>query len=141
MNYYSKYLKYKNKYLLLKSALAENKIQLGGEKPFLSVNYNINFFTNQEMNDYLNPIYGLIMCESGYVINNYYLAKSKLIDTPESQLIEKKICKEIPGSIQPTNDIMKLQPIDFGRYIAIKYINMKNKIIDKVEQKLLLFNQ
>ena len=121
MNYYSKYLKYKNKYLQLKSELDLNNMQSGGDKPFLSVNDNINYFTNQEMYNYLNPIYGLIMCESGFVINNYYLNKSKFIDTPESELI-KKICKIIPGTIQPTNDIMKLQPLHKTLYFLIIHI-------------------
>lgn len=40
MNYYSKYLKYKNKYLLLKSSL--NNIQTGGDTPFLNIKYHIN---------------------------------------------------------------------------------------------------
>jgi hypothetical protein len=36
------------------------------------------------------------------------------------------MCNVIPGSIQPTNKIMEeLIPIDFGRYIALKYINSK----------------
>ena len=121
--YYLKYLKYKNKYLQLKN------IQIGGDKPFISNINAINLFTDPDMEKYLNPIYGLIMCESGYIINNYYLRKSELINTPESILI-KKISNSIPGSIQPTNDIINIiKPIDIGRYIAIKYINKKTGFI------------
>lgn len=49
INYYFKYLKYKNKYLLLKSSL--NNIQIGGYTPFLNINDKINFFTdgNEEL--------------------------------------------------------------------------------------------
>ena len=118
--YKQKYFKYKNKYLELKK-------QIGGEKPFNKelLTYNINFFTNLKMAKYLNPIYGLIYSEIGYISNNYYLNEMKLINTEENSYI-KDITKSIPGDIQPTNKIMKLKPIDFGRYIAIKYIYMDN---------------
>ena len=120
--YYLKYLKYKNKYLQLKN------IQIGGDKPFISNINAINLLTDPDMETYLNPIYGLIMCESGYIINNYYLKINNLITTEESKLIEK-ISKSIPGSVQPTNNIMSnIKPIDIGRYIAIKYINKDNKL-------------
>ena len=124
MNYYDKYSKYKNKYLNLKSLI--NKTQTGGDKPLLNPDLRINFFTEEhgeKVDQFLNPIYGLILTESGYIINNYWLAKNNLISTEESALI-KKISKNIPGSVQPTNPIMKLKPIDFGRFIAIKYINL-----------------
>ena len=136
MNYYSKYLKYKNKYLLLKYSL--NNIQIGGDKPFLKNDNRINFFIDgdEEMDQFLNPVYGLILSESGFIINNYWLGKNNFLSTEESNLIIK-ISKDIPGSVQPTNVIMNLKPIDFGRYIAIKYINKhinfiivnKNKIV------------
>ena len=52
--------------------------------------------------------------------------------TSESTVI-KKCCKNLPSGIEPTNYISKLQPIDFGRYIAIKYVNMKSNIIYKID--------
>jgi len=134
--YYLKYLKYKNKYLQLKN------IQIGGDKPFIKNIDAINLFSDPDMELYLNPIYGLIMCESGYIINNYYLRESKLIDTPESILI-KKISKSIPGSVQPTNDIMlNIRPIDIGHYIAIKYINKNsnNELINISEKGKILIS-
>ena len=124
MDYIQKYLKYKNKYLELKQLL------YGGEKPIINHINKINLFTNPDMEKYLNPIYGCFMCESGYISNNYYLRESNLIDSNESKII-KKMCKKIPGAIQPTNDIMQnIKPIDFGRFIAIKFINMTHDICD-----------
>ena len=118
MSYYLKYLKYKTKYLQLKN------LQFGGDQPLITNIDKINLFTDQEMETYLNPIYGMILCNNGYIPNNYFLYKSKFINTDNSEIIEKT-CKNINGIIQPTNDIMNFKAIDFGHYIAIKYINMK----------------
>ena len=118
MSYFDKYKKYKNKYLELKK-------QIGGDTPFITNPNLINLFTDPEMEQYLNPIYGLVLSESGYIINNYYL--SDLLQTEESKLI-KKIVKKIPGTFQPTNKLMELKPVDYGRYIAIKYLLMKGFI-------------
>lgn len=128
MNYYDKYSKYKNKYLNLKSLI--NKTQTGGDKPILEKDKRLNFFTEEhgEAEQFLNPVHGLILAESGYIINNYWLTKNGFLSTDESELI-MKISKNIPGSVQPTNDIMNLKPIDFGRYIAIKYINKDLKFV------------
>lgn len=138
MNYYLKYLKYKNKYLELKfgsnekhpniDLLDKNLLIDGGDKPFINEDDNINLFIDKEMEKYLNPIYGLIMCETGLIINNYFLFKEKIIETKISKLISK-ICKKIPGNIQPTNEIMELRPKDFGRFIAIKFINKDNDFL------------
>ena len=125
MDFYTKYLKYKKKYLQLKK-------QLGGGKAILGVSNKINLFSDPEMEQLLNPIYGLILCENGYLSNNYFLYKSNVIQTELGKIINN-VCNHIEGRFQPTNNILfKLQPIDFGRYIANKYINMKNKIIDKI---------
>ena len=67
----------------------------------------------------------MILCSCCYILNNYYLYKSEIIDTEESKIIEK-ISKVIHGSIT-TNDIVKLKPIYFGRYIALIYIYIYEK--------------
>jgi len=157
MDYYSKYLKYKNKYLHLKSTFDNNNIQSGGDKPFITNNDdNINLIRDEKMKKYLNPNYGLILSESGFVINNYYLNKSNFLNVNDTQLyidgtvlhINKtkpcinKICKEDAGNIKPTNDIMKLKPLDFGRYIAIKYINKNiNYITTNQNQNQIFINR
>ena len=127
MNYYQKYLKYKNKYLQLQQfhTHIHTYSQSGGDKPFITDINSINLFVGsgmEHMETHLNPIYGLYMCSSGFITNNYYLNKENIINTPVSNLIFE-ISKEIPGSIQPKNKIIEnIKPIDFGRYIAIKYI-------------------
>ncbi len=100
MDYLKKYLKYKNKYFQLKQSL------FGGDKPTITHINKINLFIDPEMEKYLNPIYGCFMSESGYISNVYYLHVSKFIDTDISKIINK-ICKLIPGDIQPTNKIMQ----------------------------------
>ena len=136
MNYYIKYIKYKNKYLELK----KSRINLiGGDLPIINNFNEINLFNidnnnYQCMEKYLNPIYGLVMVESGYVINNYYLHKSKFINTKDSKIIVN-ITKDIPGNVQPNNDLMKLKPIDYGRYIVIKYIYMIDNSFFTISEK------
>jgi len=129
MNFYQKYLKYKNKYLLLKSEIDLQFKHFGGDKAIINNIYNVNLFTNPTMEQYLNPIYGLILCSNGYITNNFYIYKHKYISDKTSKVISKISKEESIGLIKPTNDIMRLKPIDFGRYIGIKYINMNYNIL------------
>jgi hypothetical protein len=151
-----KYLKYKSKYLQLKNVTYN---QYGGALPLINYVYDVNKFTDPDMELYMNPIHGLVLCNIGYIPNIYWLNKSKFINqklmpylseqsladlTKKGELINK-VCKDIPGNIQPTNKLMDFKPIDYGRYIAIKYFNnkhqfisinlVKNKII--IDQKLI----
>ena len=56
MDFYTKYLKYKNKYLQLKSL--QMKSLYGGDKPIINNISMINLFTDADMEKFLNPIYG-----------------------------------------------------------------------------------
>ena len=121
--------------------------QMGGDKPFITNIGGINYFKESKMEKFLNPIYGYIMCENGLIKNMYHLNHTfpTIYDTKdykdyEDYKIIKKMCKIIPGDIQPTNDIMELKPIDFGRYIAIKYINKDHKIITISGKGSITFN-
>ena len=69
-NSLNKYLKYKNKYLQLKNL---NYKQYGGELPIINNIVGINLFTDPDMEIHMNPIYGLILCNNGFIINNYCL--------------------------------------------------------------------
>ena len=136
--YKNKYLKYKSKYLHLRNIKYN---QFGGELPII-LNVNaINLFTDPHMELYMNPIYGLVLCNTGYIPNIYWLNKNKFINlqlmphlnqqsltdlTKKGEFISK-VCKDIPGTIQPSNVFMELKPIDYGRYIAIKYFNNKQQ--------------
>lgn len=121
-NFYLKYLKYKNKYLQLKTQFD----QVGGAKPLNNILKGINLFTDLDMEKYLNPIYGLIMAESGYIKNNFYLHQAGFANTPESIIINH-VVREIPGTIQPTKDIVqKIKPETIGKYIGFLYITKSN---------------
>lgn len=131
MNYYEKYIKYKIKYLEL---TGKNSMHVGGGVALISHSDRINFFSDEHMAQYLNPIYGLILYKSGFITNTLHLHNSEFIRTPESVLI-KKGCHISGNSVKPTSTILNLKSRDFGRYIAIKYINMENTIIDRTSAK------
>jgi hypothetical protein len=131
-----KYLKYKMKYLELKDSYLNIEMK-GGDKPLLT-NYNINLFnpsirSQNLMEPYLNPVYGLYMCESGFITNSYYLYsafKDEKFDYVEQVEYAKKIkrlSRDINGSIQPNDEVSKIKPIDIGAYIALLYICKDNK--------------
>jgi len=121
MYYYEKYIKYKRKYVnYIKS------LQFGGAKPLNNIIKNINLFTNPDMKEYLNPIYGLIMCETDYIVHNYDLYVKNFINTNDSQII-KNISKRLPETVKPSDEITQnIRPIDIGRYIAILYVCKEN---------------
>ena len=136
-NFYNKYLKYKSKYLELKNIKYN---QIGGDLPIITDPYIINLFTDPEMERYMNPIHGCVLCNTGEISNIYWLNKDKLIredlidflDVNELQNLKKKgqligkVCKIIFETVKPTKNLLALKPIDYGRYIALKYINMIN---------------
>ncbi len=116
--YKNKYIKYKEKYLKLKSEYE----QTGGAKPLGNILKGINLFTDPDMEQYLNPIYGAIMSESGYIKNNFYLYQAGLSNSEESIIISK-VTREIPGSIQPIKEIMqKIKPDEIGKYAGLLYV-------------------
>ena len=77
--YYKKYLKYKSKYLEIKNIKYN---QIGGELPLITDPHGINLFTDSDMERYMNPIHGLVLCNSGYIPNIIGLSEKKLI-SPE----------------------------------------------------------
>ena len=68
----NKYLKYKNKYLEFKSIGLKLSNQIGGQKPLIKDPDRINLFDDAKMKQYLNPIYGIFLCSSGFIPNNFY---------------------------------------------------------------------
>ena len=133
ITYKDKYLKYKNKYLQLK-----NNNQKGGGIPLLKNASLINQFTNEHMQQYMNPLHGLILYFTGTLSNIYWLKKHNFL---QPQFIEEafshknlifmaeliqKVCIDNPGIIKPTQTLHKISPKEFGRFIALKYINMIN---------------
>ena len=136
-DFHKKYLKYKEKYLKLKAKWE----QTGGAKPMSNILKGINLFVDPDMELYLNPIYGVIMCESGYIKNNFYLHESNFINTEDAKIISQ-VSREIPGLIQPTKEIMqKIKPDTIGKYIGLLYVsksqwykdlNAKSKALTKI---------
>ena len=143
--YQNKYLKYKNKYLSLKNLL---KIQYGGETPIINDIDRINLFKESEIEIemHLNPIYGAFFCYSGYIPNLLYLYKNNLKVSKDHQSatsLINKVCTILPSGIKPTNEIYEnIKPIDFGRYIALKYLFKKfiNFISIKTFNNEIIFN-
>ena len=124
-NLKKKYLKYKIKYLELKKNYLNIK---GGGKPFIS-DYNINLFNPEIpshilMESYLNPIYGLYMCESGFITNNYYLYdcfNETMDKIPDYVTQIGKLSRVVGTDVCPSLVITKMKPQDIGRYIAILF--------------------
>jgi len=112
--------------------------QIGGDTPMSKIIKNINFFKEKDrenykdIDDYLNPVYGAIMCESGYIENNYYLAakhklEMKSLDglSDEMKLIYN-ISNVVHPNVKPTKDIIQyLKPYAYGRLVAILYFYTK----------------
>ena len=81
-----------------KSKIEKNKKQKGGDIPMPIIIKHLNFFRTDDIKiyddieQYLNPIYGVIMCESGYIENNYYIAKQREdCKKRKEEFLEKKV--------------------------------------------------
>ena len=132
MDFYEKYLKYKTKYLNLKQNLIKNaddiENQKGGGKPDISVLKNINLFkgeyflSNPDFEEYLNPLHGFIMCNTGYIHNIYRFGgpdnnvKPEYNVTDDEQKLRniifnciKKTFNIANGLFQPTNSLLNIE--------------------------------
>jgi hypothetical protein len=145
LKYKNKYLKYKNKYLQLKITMK------GGGIPYLHLHEQLNLFTDPDMEKFMNPIKGLILYHTGFLSNIYWLGKYGFLQQPfmdvDKQITNMgkniiKVITYIPNIIKPRNKYDKILPIQFGRFIALKYINMKNnnKFIIYSENKKFISN-
>ena len=75
MEYYQKYLKYKTKYMSLKKSI-KIKQMYGGDKPMVEILKDINLFPiDSKIESYLNPIYGFLLNETGFIKNYQNLRK------------------------------------------------------------------
>ena len=141
--------KNKNKKHYTKRIIRNKKsiIQKGGDTPNTSIIKYINFFNKSNMKkpyedieEYLNPVYGVIMCETGYITNNFWLGKKhddlqegkKHEDLQEDMTDEMKFVfktsRPILPNIQPKIDIMKyVNTYDIGNYIALLYFYNKTQ--------------
>ncbi len=101
----------------------------GGDKPSKVDVSRVNRFGDPDMERFMNPIYGAILCSNGKISNHYYLAKSRYTHDVDPHVLKRvsDTCNSVPGTpiIKPTNDIFKIKPLDIGRYIALKYVQMR----------------
>jgi hypothetical protein len=101
----------------------------GGDKPSKVDASRVNRFEDPDMERFMNPIYGAILCNNGKISNHYYLAKSRYKHEVDPHVLKRvsETCNVVPGTpiIKPTNAIFKIKPLDIGRYIALKYVQMR----------------
>jgi hypothetical protein len=123
--YKSKYIKYKNKYLNLQEKL---KLQIGGGPPIIQNIDLINRFTpGSEIEEYLNPIYGLYMYKSGYITNTFWLQEKEFNDSKKRKNLQVfNLSRYLDNKIQPNFNVRLLSSLDIGRYIALLYICKNN---------------
>ena len=146
LHYLNKYLKYKNKYLNLKN-IKFNFLK-GGNVPIFNIDdiKFINQFNNDDMELYLNPIYGLFLHESGLLKNLYFLNKENYLKYLQpihydfiynniNILINNIFLNELytyTSLLRPTNHITNdsntYTPYNIGRYIAYLYLVKEKKI-------------
>ena len=127
-----KYFKYKMKYLGLKNTYLNIEMK-GGDKPVLT-NDNINLFnptldSHKLMEPYLNPVYGLYMCESGFISNHFYLYSTFKASVSEYNNYGQKIVnlsRSLDDEIKPNKKVYTINSTNIGRYIALLYICKNN---------------
>jgi hypothetical protein len=151
MNYLKKYIKYKNKYTYLKNNLY--LVNQKGGKLFVKdedIKY-INRFDNNNNYNYhldielfLNPIYGLIMFQSGFISNIYFINKDKNknmksyldIDIKvDNYKIINKLYTNI-GNIVRHSTIIITNIENISKYIALLYL-CKDLFKDDIENNFL----
>ena len=123
-NYQFKYLKYKNKYLLLKH---NNLIQIGGNVPNISVIKNISLFLPEsDLDLHFNPIYGFLY--SITYIDNVL----KLFPHNNEYIIVNKCFHELNNVVRLTNKLYNINIDEFTKLIVYLYLqhNFKNEIIN-----------
>ena len=112
--------------------------QTGGDMPLSTIIKDVNFFKEKDrenykdIEDYLNPVYGAIMCEIGYIENNYYLAEKHKLEMKSLDGLSEEmkfiynISNVVHPNVKPTKDIIQyLKPYAYGRFIAILYFYTK----------------
>ena len=140
MNYYEKYMKYKSKYLNLR----QNSNMIGGDKPIVEILKNINLFeSDSKLEIFLNPVYGFLFCETGFITNHYNFYNSESEDNNSISVFINKLFNKIPDSdeIKPTNRLMEISTKDIGQlvgFLYLRYVKYKDQIenITKYIQQL-----
>ena len=123
-----KYIKYKQKYLELKNIT--DVFQYGGK---INIQYikNINLFIDPDMEQFLNPIYGLIMSKTNYIENIFMIGPIiKHINPENSKITEydavNLIVTKTNNEYKPSNILFLKESIDSTKSTKNKYINTKS---------------
>jgi hypothetical protein len=144
---YKKYLKYKYKYLFLKNKLL-NKKQRGGDtgmnndilgitnyfkQKFNNLETNINF--DKDIEPFLNPIYGVLFENNGFITNQFHLYDTFIRSEEGNINFHKKILDDLIKK----NDTNK---INEEKQIIENLTNLQKRKNDMKEQiKNLFFNE
>ena len=93
--YYEKYTYYKNKYLKIK-----NKYMQHGSGTPATANIIKYKFDMRSMDEHFNPIYGLYMCHSGYLVNilliyEPFINKETRLILPDFSDLQKRLLNNL----------------------------------------------
>jgi hypothetical protein len=142
MNYFKKYTKYKEKYILLKKQFVYGKKQIGGDKPNANILKEINLF-NDELQPWLDPVWGFWWSETPIIEN--YLDVDILRTKPDNFFkFIKKNFHSVNGIYKPTNNLFSLTPEDIGQFLAYNYLvkdSEENKQIIMIDEKIDLIKE
>lgn len=113
---YKRYIELKNRYM--------SYINMkGGGPPNVTSLKGIGLFTDENMNRYLNPVYGFIYSSTNFLTNCYVLGEMFNADRRVIKLIRNvlyKISDAIPIDI--TIELKQnIKPRDMGRFLAYRY--------------------
>ena len=129
INYYKKYIKYKNKYLEIKS-------QNGGI-PLRDIIFQISEIEDPEMNLYLNPLFGFVYYSNGFIFNYKYFYPETSIGKILNEK-EERFFHQVGNVIKPSEHLLpKLSCKEIGIIAGLLYlICIKN--INECTRELLL---
>ena len=129
INYYKKYIKYKNKYLEIKS-------QNGGI-PLRDIIFQISEIEDPEMNLYLNPLFGFVYYSNGFIFNYKYFYP----ETPIGIILKiKDLFIEVGNVIKPSNFFSpKLSCKEIGITAGLLYLIYIKNIKECTEEMLNMY--
>ena len=130
MNYYKEYIRYKEKYTMIKKY--NLKLQEGGGKPILYSIKNISLFKSfTDIDYYLNPIHGIYYAECNFTANGYRLYHPKYNNNKIDRFIHNTHFDNGDGIVKVTGNLQKISPYDYGKFLAHRYLLKINNITNE----------
>jgi len=128
INYYKKYIKYKNKYLEIKN-------QIGGI-PLRDIIFEIPEIEDPEINLYLNPLYGFVYYSNGFIFNYKYFYP----ETPIGKILnekEERFFRQVGNLIKPSDHFLpKLSCKRIGIIAGLLYLIYIKNIKECTKEQL-----